>query len=152
MRYILALAACLMATAAQAATYEPYGVAVLQGLDKVTGRVETFELPQGGNTRFGTLYVTARACNKTPPEELPEAVAFLEIDEVKPGDPAASKRWYSGWMFASNPSLAALEHPVYDVAVIDCKQPLTAQADSPATNDATSTALPAVVPSKSSIN
>ena len=28
---------------------------------------------------------------------------------------------FSGWMFASSPSLAALEHPVYDVWLIDCK-------------------------------
>ncbi|WP_306253394.1 DUF2155 domain-containing protein [Parvularcula sp. IMCC14364] len=28
---------------------------------------------------------------------------------------------FSGWMFASSPSLNALEHPVYDVWVIDCK-------------------------------
>jgi hypothetical protein len=28
---------------------------------------------------------------------------------------------FSGWMFASSPALSALEHPVYDVWVIDCK-------------------------------
>lgn len=30
-------------------------------------------------------------------------------------------RIFSGWMFASTPALNALEHPVYDVWVIDCK-------------------------------
>lgn len=136
---------------AAAMTYEPYTIAVLQGLDKVTGRVEKFELPENGNTRFGTLYVTARACKKTPPEELPEAVAFVEIDEVKPGDTKleSNKRWYSGWMFASNPSLAALEHPVYDVAVVDCKQPKNAQ---PETKTDTKAALPPAEPSAASKN
>ncbi|MEM9233324.1 MAG: DUF2155 domain-containing protein [Pseudomonadota bacterium] len=28
---------------------------------------------------------------------------------------------FTGWMFASSPSLNAMEHPVYDVWVIDCK-------------------------------
>ena len=30
-------------------------------------------------------------------------------------------RWiFSGWMFASSPALSAMNHPVYDVWVIDC--------------------------------
>lgn len=125
MNFRLSTLAALLAVAsmpAMAVTYEDYGTAVLQGLDKVTGRVERFEVPVGGNAPFGKLYVTARACKKTPPEELPESVAFLEIEEIKPGE--KGKMWFSGWMFASNPSLAALEHPVYDIGVVDCKKPL----------------------------
>lgn len=38
--------------------------------------------------------------------------------EEKPVDP---DRIFSGWMFASSPALNAMEHPVYDVWVIDCK-------------------------------
>jgi len=30
---------------------------------------------------------------------------------------------FSGWMFASSPGLSALEHPVYDVWVIECTPP-----------------------------
>lgn len=120
MRWILAIFFAVLALpAAATVTYEEYQTAVLQGLDKVTGRVERFALPVGGNTRFGTLYVTARACRKTPPEELPEATAFLEIDDVRPG--VTSARVFSGWLFASTPARAALEHPVYDVWVVDCQ-------------------------------
>ncbi len=147
--FAFALLLAFAALPASAATYEPYGTAVLQGLDKVTGHVEKFTLKENQSTKFGTLYVTLRACRKTPPEDLPEAVAFLEIDEVKLGDaaPESNKRWYSGWMFASNPSLAALEHPVYDVAVVDCKDPLTADK-----NADSSAALPAVPSSPSTTN
>ena len=35
-----------------------------------------------------------------------------------------SEQIFSGWMFASSPGLSALEHPVYDVWVIDCEGPL----------------------------
>jgi hypothetical protein len=28
---------------------------------------------------------------------------------------------FTGWMFASSPSVSAMEHPVYDVWVIDCR-------------------------------
>ena len=97
----------------------PTTVAVLQGLDKVTARISTFDAPIGQVVHFGTLEITAHACSKTPPEEAPEAAAFLEIWEAKPGEPR--KEEFTGWMFASSPALSALEHPVYDVWVLDCK-------------------------------
>ena len=58
---------------------------------------------------------TPRACRKTPPEEAPESASFLEID-----DDVGNERVFSGWMFASSPGVSALEHPVYDVWVLDC--------------------------------
>jgi hypothetical protein len=97
----------------------PEAVAVLQGLDKVTARISIVEAPVERAVRFGTLEITARHCRKRPPEEPPEITAFLEIRDIKPGAPAAEL--FSGWMFASSPALSALEHPVYDVWVIDCR-------------------------------
>lgn len=99
--------------------------AVLQGLDKTTARVSTVEAPVGGIARFGTLEIVARACHKKPPTEPPESTAFLEITDVRPDSPAVSV--FSGWMFASSPALSALEHPVYDVWVIDCRKGPPAQ-------------------------
>ncbi len=93
--------------------------AVLQALDKVTARVSEFDAPLDQTVRFGTIEITVRACYKTPPEEPPESTAFLEIWEVRRGEPA--KQLFSGWMFASTPGLSALEHPVYDIWVLDCK-------------------------------
>ena len=93
--------------------------AVLQALDKVTGRVRVIEAPIGAPMRFEALEITARACRKRPPEETPETVAFLEIDDARPGQPP--RRVFTGWMFASSPAVSALEHPVYDIGVIDCK-------------------------------
>jgi len=100
---------------------EPYGVAVLQGMDKVTARVSTILAPVGQTVRFGSLEIIVRQCDKRPPEETPESAAFVDIWEVRPGEAAADL--FRGWMFASSPALNALEHPVYDVWVIDCKNP-----------------------------
>jgi hypothetical protein len=95
------------------------GTAVLlQGLDKVTARVTTIEAELNQPVRFGTLEIVARRCFKRPPEESPESAAFLEIREVREGEPP--QQLFVGWMFASSPALAALEHPVYDVWVKDC--------------------------------
>jgi hypothetical protein len=103
-------------------------VAVLQGLDKTTARISKFDAPVGKAVRFGTLVITVRACIKHPPEEEPESAAFLQIDEVRPGErnSVVSQQVFSGWMFASSPALSALENPIYDIGVLDCKSDTTA--------------------------
>jgi len=98
---------------------DPYDTAILQGLDKVTARVSTIEARLGDTAKFGALEIIVRACDKRPPEETPESAAFLDVWEVRPGEPAGSI--FRGWMFASSPALSALEHPVYDVWVLDCQ-------------------------------
>lgn len=107
-------------------------MAILRGLDKVTGRAIDVAAPVGIPVRFGSLTITARYCYTVPPEEPPETNAFLQIDDGRPGEPA--KRAFSGWMFASTPALSALEHPVYDVWVITCRtdQPAPAENAPPA--------------------
>lgn len=95
-------------------------VAVLQGLDKITARVSTIEAPVGQPVRFGTLDITVKRCRKRPPEETPETTAYLEIRERRSGERPADL--FSGWMFASSPAVSSMEHPVYDVWVIDCRK------------------------------
>jgi hypothetical protein len=97
-------------------------VAILQGLDKTTARISTIEAPLDQTVRFGGLVIIARACVKRPPEEPPETAAFLQIDEILPGSASAGATpVFSGWMFKSSPALSALENPVYDVGVLDCR-------------------------------
>ena len=112
----LAAAACLTAWSAPAAA----DTAILQALDKILGRTSTVEAEIGKPTRFGTIEITVRACRKRPPEETPESAAFLEIDDQRPGE--EKRRIFTGWMFASSPAVSALEHPVYDVWVKDCRK------------------------------
>lgn len=95
-------------------------VAVLRGLDKITARVTVFDAPIGKDATFGKLKIRADYCHKRPPEEPPEVAAFLQIDDVRESDPKKA-RIFSGWMFASTPALHGVEHPVYDVWLIDCK-------------------------------
>ena len=104
-------------------------VAVLQGLDKTTARISKFEAPVGKPVKFGTLTITVRDCRKKPPEETPESAAFLQIDDQRPGS-KTPVRLFSGWMFASSPALSAMEHPVYDVGVLDCKSDSTSASGS----------------------
>ena len=93
-------------------------VAELQGLDKVTARTQRFYAPVGQTTRFGTLEITVADCLVNVPEAPPESVAYLTIVDNKPGQ--AQEKLFAGWMFASTPSLSALDHGVYDVRVLAC--------------------------------
>lgn len=95
-------------------------VAILQGLDKITARVSTIEAPVGEAVRFGTLDITVKRCHKRPPEETPETTAYLQIRERRSGEQSVDL--FAGWMFASSPAVSSMEHPVYDVWVIDCKK------------------------------
>ncbi|MGE0745799.1 MAG: DUF2155 domain-containing protein [Rhodospirillales bacterium] len=124
-RGFCALALALLVAAPAAAQEQQ--VVVLQGLDKVTARISTLEVPIDQSVRFGTLEIRARACHKRPPDEPPETTAFLEIDEARPGE--APTRVFTGWMFASSPALSALEHPVYDVWVTDCRKADSSSSD-----------------------
>lgn len=115
-------------SASEAPTWLTLDEVVMQGLDKVTARVSTFDAPVGQTVKFGSLEITPRTCRKRPPEETPESAAFLEIRDVKPGE--KPKLIFSGWMFASSPALSALQHPVYDVWVLDCKNASSSSAPS----------------------
>ena len=119
-----AFIACVLLMSPFSVNANPHDVAVLQTLDKVTARVSTVDVPVGGALRFGTLLIRVMHCDKRPPEETPESTAFLEIAEQRAGE--SPVRLFTGWMFASSPALNALEHPVYDVWVLDCKEPQTA--------------------------
>jgi hypothetical protein len=99
----------------------------LQSIDKITGRTLTFEARVGSTVKYGPLYIKVQACRKAPPIEQPESAAFLQIWEVTPKD--ASKWVFSGWMFASSPALSAMDHPIYDVWVLDCLDKKTEEAE-----------------------
>ncbi len=113
------LTICSLISGSSLAASIPGEASILRALDKVTARTLDLVIPIGETVRYGTLEITSRQCLKKPPEETPETSTFLEIRELKSDE--GPKMVFSGWMFASSPALNALEHPVYDVWVIDCK-------------------------------
>ena len=95
-------------------------VAQLQALDKITARISTLSAPIGKAIRFGTLEIIIWRCAFRPPEEPPENAAFLEITDHGNDDTVPVRQVFSGWMFSSSPAVSAVEHPVYDVTLLDC--------------------------------
>src|SRR5262245_48158532 len=103
--------------------------ALFSGLDKITGRIINFDVAIGETVQFGALQVTPRICYTRPPTETSNTDAFIEVDEVTLQGEV--KRIFTGWVFASSPGLHAVEHPIYDVWLTDCKNPVVAAAPPP---------------------
>jgi len=118
----------------------PSGGAKLRALDKITGNWTDINVRVGQSLEHGRIKVTLRACYQSSPQDAPESAAFLEVHStapVKEEKPAATPvaqsnmhrgpepigpdgLLFSGWMYASSPGLSALEHPTYDIWVINC--------------------------------
>jgi len=94
-------------------------IAVFSALDKVTARISKIEIPLNTTVKFGSLNVTPRVCYSRPATERPKTTSFVEIQEVQLD--GNEQKLFSGWMFAESPALNAVEHPVFDVWLSDCK-------------------------------
>ena len=104
--------------------------ALFSGLDKITGRIINFDVTIGETVQFGALQLTPRACYTRPATETANTDAFVEVDEVTLQGEV--RRIFNGWMFAASPGLNAVEHPIYDLWLTDCKGPLVTAAQPPA--------------------
>lgn len=93
--------------------------AIFSGLDKITSRIISFEVAIDETVQFGSLQITARVCYTRPATEAPQTTSFIEVDEIDTN--SQYKRIFSGWVFAASPGLSGVEHPVYDIWLIDCK-------------------------------
>jgi len=94
-------------------------IAVVRGLDKITAEVRDVEVPVGVPVMYNSFEILAQTCDRRPPEETPETTAFIQITEHRLD--GTLERIYSGWMYASSPSLNPVEHSTYDVWLIDCR-------------------------------
>lgn len=95
--------------------------AVFAGLDKITGRIISFDVARDETVQFGALQITPKICYTRPPTEAPQTTTFVEVDDVGFGDKSELKRIFSGWMYAASPGLHGIEHPVYDIWLTGCK-------------------------------
>ena len=112
-------------------------VAEFTGIDKITGRIITFDVYVNETVQFGALQVTPRVCYSRPREEEPKTDSFVEVDEITLD--RKIRRIFTGWMFAESPGLNAVEHAVYDVWLKGCKQ----KSDVPPPDAAQSDTAPA---------
>jgi hypothetical protein len=115
----LAAVSALIAPNAALADKISNPVAVFDGLDKITGRIITFEVAVNETVQFGALQITPRVCYSRPPTDAPQTDAFAQVDEID--EQKQVKRIFSGWMFADSPGLHGVEHPIFDIWLTACK-------------------------------
>lgn len=134
-----AMATCLVAIAvsvpAKAAEEQRVTnpIAEFTGVDKITGRITSFDVYIDETVQFGALQVTPRVCYSRPEAEAPKTDSFVEVDEITLD--RKIRRIFTGWMFAESPGLNAVEHAVYDVWLKACKQKSDVPApEAPKTN------------------
>jgi len=92
---------------------------VIQGLDKITARINTFEVNVSQTYKFGVLDIFVERCIFSKPIFMPESLAYISI---KDNTDRLSEVKFKGWMFASSPALNALENSVYDISILACKK------------------------------
>jgi len=93
-------------------------VAVFSGIDKITGRIITFDVYIDETVQFGALQVTPRVCYSRDETQAPKTTTFVEVDEITLD--RKIRRIFTGWMFADSPGLNAVDHAVYDVWLKEC--------------------------------
>jgi hypothetical protein len=98
-------------------------------LDKITGRIISFDVLIDETVQFGALQVTPRVCHTRPPTEPAQTTSFVEVDEITLSNEI--RRLFTGWMFAASPGLHAVEHSVYDVWLVDCRTAMSATSPAP---------------------
>lgn len=117
---MLCIAAALGFIAIAPASFaQSFAIAKLQLLDKVIARVSVLEVKPNMPVSYGTIDINVLQCWRAGSDAKPEQAALIEITE-RTAQLGQSKPLFSGWMFASSPALSALEHPVYDVSLLEC--------------------------------
>lgn len=115
----LALGATVLVLPAFAARVEN-PVAEFSGIDKITGRITSFDVYVNETVQYGALQVTPKVCYSRDNTEAQRIDSFVEVDEITLD--RKIRRIFTGWMFADSPGLNAVEHPIYDVWLTGCKQ------------------------------
>ena len=98
-----------------AGDWQPRTTVDLVALDKVTARTTALTGKVGGTLQFGSLTIVVRGCVARPADQAADSAAFLDITD------RAGAAVFRGWMVASMPALAIIEHPVYDIRVAACR-------------------------------
>ncbi len=119
-RCLIVAAAIGLAAGSASAERITNPVAEFTGIDKITGRIITFDVYVDETVQFGALQVTPRVCYSSPDTEEAKTDSFVEVDEITLD--RKIRRIFTGWMFAESPGLNAVEHAVYDVWLKSCKQ------------------------------
>ncbi len=93
----------------------------LIGLDKITAKTKPIKLKIGETVKFGLLEIKALKCGISKSDDFEKnSVAYLQVKDVSENQ-NEKVFIFNGWTFSSNPSIAPIDHAVYDVWLVSCQ-------------------------------
>lgn len=93
--------------------------AILQWVDKITGKAQLIKAVVGENMKHEQLRIKVSVCKTSHDLEAPDNISFLEIWEF-PNEQLPQKL-FTGWMLSSSPALSTLINPRHNIWLIKCK-------------------------------
>ena len=91
----------------------------LLGLDKITAKTTEINIKIGETKNFGLLQIKAIRCGRTNSTSEKGEAAYIQVKDIS--DNQAEKIFvFNGWTFSSSPSLRPIDHPVYDLWLVNC--------------------------------
>lgn len=114
----LGISGFILSSSLSMATEIDTNSALMQAMDKVTGRVNKITVPVNSKVSYGDFSFVLRSCKKRPAEETPENFAFVDVADKSFGE--EEYNIFRGWMLSSAPGVNAIEHPIYDVWLLEC--------------------------------
>ena len=86
-------------------------------LNKTTNKVSEKDILVNSQINWETLNIEVLYCASTPPTEIPEDYALIDVyDTIN----KKNINIYRGWMISSSPDVTPLENPIYDLWLVDC--------------------------------
>jgi len=92
----------------------------LIGLDKITAKTIPIKIKLGETAKFGLLEIKALKCGISNNSKTKNnSVAYLQVRDISENQ-NEKVFIFNGWTFSSNPSLAPIDHAIYDIWLVGC--------------------------------
>ena len=88
-------------------------------LDKISSKNELVNLINGEELIYKDLAIKSMKCTNSEFDDNPEIKAYIQVRDLTKNN-NDKVYFFNGWMFSSSPSIAPVDHPVYDIWLVDC--------------------------------
>lgn len=89
-------------------------------LDKITAKTSNINLFLGETKKFGLLEIKALKCGNIESQPEQGQAAYIQVKDLT--DNLSNKVFvFNGWTFSTSTTLNPLDHPVYDLWLVNCE-------------------------------